>query len=330
MRRLVKAWGFFVSIALLTAILFQQRSRAENPGEAGPCQIAVEAITQNDMAIDIYYPQGSCTTALDAPYPMIAYAHGFSFFGLSDGAGDNSGNGKHLASWGYIVAVPDLPDDAETRVEEIIQVLDFLAAANEDATSFLYGQVDPERFAVVGHSLGGATALAVAARDARIKAVVALDPVYHARTIVGGEYPVWYPALEGSAISVPVSILGATADACNSQADFEEIYPFVGSTHKASFILTNASHCVFADPGNSGCDLLCGGDKGPELTQLSQKYLTAWLNYYLREQPDDYDYIYGAGADSDIFAGTIRRTVSTSPRNSLANPFLRVPFRPAA
>ena len=315
MCRPVKAWGFFVSIALFMTIFFQQQSWAEQPGEEGPCQIAVEAVMQDSLEIDIYYPQGGCASALDAPYPAIAYAHGFSFFGLSDGAGDNSGNGKHLASWGYIVTVPDLPDDAETRVEEIIRVLDFLAAANEDASSFLYGQVDPERFTVVGHSLGGATALAVAARDARIKAVVALDPVYHARTIGGGEYPVWDPAVEGPIITVPTSILGAPADACNSQADFEKIYPLVGSTHKASFVLVDASHCVFADPGNSGCDLLCGGDTGPELTQLSQKYMTAWLNYYLREQPDNYDYVYGAGADADIVAGTIRRTVSTSPRN---------------
>ena len=128
----VKAWGFFVSIALFTTIFFQLHSRVDHPGQDGPCQIAVETSMQAGMAIDIYYPKGSCTSAVDAPYPAIAYAHGFSFFGLSDGTGDNSGNGKHLASWGYIVAVPDLPDDAETRVEEIIRVLDFLAASNED------------------------------------------------------------------------------------------------------------------------------------------------------------------------------------------------------
>lgn len=315
MHRPVRAWGFFVSIALFTTIFIQQHSRTEPPDQAGPCQIAVEAVTQDGMAIDIYYPQGGCMSALDAPYPAIAYAHGFSFFGLSDGAGDNSGNGKHLASWGYVVAVPALPDDAELRIENIIQVLDLLAAANEDTSSFLYKQVDLERFAVAGHSLGGATALAVTARDARIKAVVALDPVYHARTILGGEYPVWNPADEGPTITVPVSILGAPADACNSQADFEEIYPFVGSTHKASFVLVNSSHCVFADPGNSGCDLLCGGDTGAKLTQLSQKYMTAWLNYYLHEQPDDYADFYGTGSDADIDSGKIRRTVSTSPRD---------------
>ena len=274
---------------------------------------------QDSMAIDIYYPRGGCASALDAPYPAIAYAHGFSFFGLSDGAGDNSGNGKHLASWGYIVAVPALPDDAEIRVDKIIQVLNLLAAASEDTSSFLYKQVDLERFAVVGHSLGGATALAVAARDARIKAVVALDPVYHARTIMGGEYPVWDPVVEGPTITVPASILGAPADACNSQADFEEIYPFVGSTHKASFVLANASHCAFADPGNSGCDLLCGGDTGPEMTQLSQKYMTAWLNYYLHEQPLFYDYLYGANAESDISSGMVQRLLKTSPQDFSAN-----------
>jgi len=131
--------------------------------------------------------------------------------------------------------------------------------------------------------------------------------------------PIWDPALEGPIITVPTSILGAPADACNSQADYEEIYPFGGAAHKVSYLIVQASHCVFADPGDLGCDLLCGGDANPDLTQLSQKYMTAWLNYYLHEQPLFYDYLYGANAESDISSGMVQRLLKTSPQDFLVN-----------
>ena len=315
MGRVSLLWGFFTGFALITTVVLQQYPEPDFPQATGPCQVGVKTVTADGLDFGIYFPQNNCSEDLLAPYPAVAFAHGFSFFGLSDGAGDNSGNGTELASWGYIVAVPTLPDDAEARIKRIVQVLDFLEAANDDASSFLYQQVDPSRFAAAGHSLGGSTALAVGARDRRIKAVVALDPVYHARTIANGEYPIWDPALEGPNITAPTSILGAQSDACNSEADYEEIYPVVGSTHRASYEIIGASHCVFADPGNAGCDLLCGGIAGPEKTQLSQKYMTAWLNYYLQRQPQFFGYLYGAQADADISAGRIKRLKSTSPEN---------------
>jgi dienelactone hydrolase len=319
MLRQAKVWGFFVSIVLFTTLFSRHHGEAQTSIGPGPCQVGRETVTQGGLEIDIYVPQDPCTAELAAPYPAVAFAHGFSFFGLSDGASDNASNGMHLASWGYVVAVPELPDDAQMRFETIIQTLDLLSSANEEASSFLYHQVDLARFAVAGHSLGGATALAAAARDPRVQAVVALDPVYHARTITGSEYPVWDPAAEGPAITVPTAILGAPGDPCNSQADFEDIYPFVGSTHKATYHIINASHCVFADPGNAGCDWVCGGNPGPELTRLSQKYMTAWLNYYLHGQPENFDQLYGSGADADVSAGTIKYLSTTAPQNFTAS-----------
>lgn len=288
------------------------------PDDSGPCASTTTTISLNNEDVDIYYPASTtCDSDTNAPYAAVGFAHGFSMFGLSNGAADNQGNGEHLASWGYVVAIPILPDDAEERVQVLSAVLDYLEAATLDSASPLYQMIDRERMSVVGYSLGGATALAISARESRIKTVVALDPVYHEGGFSGEGDPVWDPEAEAPSITVPVGILGAPADACNAESDYLEIYNLIGATHKAIFHIIGANHCAFADPGPGFC--ICGGESGPEITQLSQKYMTAWLNYYLQLKTGYYDYLYGIHADADTTdPATIIRTVKTAPRNITA------------
>jgi len=84
---------------------------------------------------------------------------------------DNAGNGEHLASWGYVVAIPVLLDGVEGQIADMQAVLSYLKESNA-ADSFLFQKADVDRLAVAGHSFGGATVLALAARDVRVKAVV--------------------------------------------------------------------------------------------------------------------------------------------------------------
>jgi dienelactone hydrolase len=240
-------------------------------------------------------------------------------FGLSDGASENADHGAHLATWGYVTAIPQLPDDTQERLTAVQEVLTYLENANNLPESFIYRRIDLDRLAAVGHSLGGTTALALAARDSRPKAVVALDPVYHAHGGTGQEEEqVWDPAAEAPDIAVPTCILGAPPQDCNSQADYADIYPLVGSIHKASLLIVGGSHCDFADPGSSFCGLFCGISPDADRTQLVQKLMVAWLNYYLRTDTDYYTHIYGEESDADIAAGRIERDVSTAPRNLTA------------
>jgi dienelactone hydrolase len=217
------------------------------------------------------------------------------------------------------VAIPRLPDDAEGRIADMQDVLSYLETETNTSGSFLYHKVDTNRFAVAGHSFGGATVLALAARDDRVKAVVALDPVYHQGG--PGENPeIWDHDGEGPDITAPTCILGAPSSNCNSEADYAEIYPFVGATHKAEFFIVGASHCDFMDPGDplNLCSVFCDGDTDPARTQLVQKYMTAWFNYYVHYDTDYYDYVYGTEADSDIASGHIERQVDTAPRDVAA------------
>jgi dienelactone hydrolase len=309
---------------LLTAgaLIWLVRSQVADPGNPGPCTVTSQMVDVNgDLETHIHYPSGDqCGGGITAPYPAIAFAHGFSMFGLSNGAADNAGNGEHLASWGYVVAIPVLPDDVEGRIADMRDVLFYLEAESNTAGSFLYQKVDVDRLAVAGHSFGGATVLALAARDARVKAVVALDPVYHQGGPFPGDEPeIWDPNVEGPNITVPTCVLGAPASNCNSEADYAEIYPFIGATHKAMFLVANASHCDFMDPGHFACDWVCDGTTDPARTELVHKYMTAWFNYYLHLNTDCYDHLYGTEADTDVAAGLIERQVDTAPRGLMGS-----------
>ena len=304
-----------------TQVFVATSQTVTDPGQPGPCSVVTQTVTiSSTIQTNIYYPSSNqCGPGLSAPYPAIAFAHGFGMFGLSNGAADNAGNGEHLASWGYVAAIPKLSDDAETRVAETVAVLNYLAAQAGTLGSFLYQKVDVTRLATAGHSLGGATALAIAARDARIKAVVALDPVYHSSDASGQEGPpIWHPEVEANSIVAPTGILGAPPNSCNAQADYADIFPLVGAMHKASFLLNSVSHCVFADPGSFFCSFVCNGTAGADKTQLSQKYMTAWFNYYLHFNTGYYSYLYGAHADADVASGVIERQVQTAPRGLTA------------
>lgn len=312
-------------LALLTGALLwltgytPQPQVAAAPDLPGPCEIEHQQVTVSGQETHIYYPT-SCNGWVSAPYPGIAFAHGFSMFGLSNGAAENADHGEHLASWGYVVAIPRLTDDVDERIADITALLTYLETETDSPSSFLYQKVDVNRLGLAGHSFGGATVLAVGAQDPRVKAIVALDPVYHQ----GGpgsdesEPEIWDPDGEGPNITAPTCVLGAPGSNCNSEADYAEIYPYIGSVHKATFFIVGASHCDFMSPGNMFCSWVCDGDTDPARTELTQKYMTAWFNYYLHYDTDYYDYLYGSEADEDIDDNLIERLVDTAPRNVTA------------
>ena len=199
----------------------------------------------------------------------------------------------------------------------MLEVYDYLTAETARSDSPLHNFIDTNRFGAAGHSLGGTTALATAARDGRMQAVVALDPVYHTGGPFGGD-PVWNPEAEAPPISAPTAILGAPPDTCNAEADYADIYPLVGATHKASYLLQGASHCAFTDPGNDFCTFTCGGDAGADKTALSQKYMTAWFNYYLHNETAMFTYLFGAEAAADASSGLTEMMVDTGPHSVTA------------
>jgi len=268
--------------------------------------------TGSDLQTDIYYPSadGSSVDPAGVPYAAIVFARGFMSFPTS-----YSGFGTHLASWGYIVAIPDFPsEDRQVRASDVQHLLSYLEAENANSDSPFHQRIDSDRFGLTGHSAGGLSSVIAAARDSRVKAVVALDPA-------GSPFNGWDYETEAPRITAPFGLIGAPSQSCNNNAVYEDWYPHVGAVHKAKFVIADGSHCDFMATDDQlsilGCSLICGPFSQDRL-QLAKRYTTAWFNYYLQHDTDYYTYLYGDEAAGDVQAGRIARDLRTAPRNVTA------------
>lgn len=122
--------------------------------------------------------------------PLLVLAHGFG--GLPE---KFDAFARVVASAGYVVAAPAFPltnqnapgghqqglSDYINQPGDVSFVITEILAANADREDPLFAHIDPERIALLGHSLGGLTALAVTrkncCRDPRIDAVIAAAPL---------------------------------------------------------------------------------------------------------------------------------------------------------
>lgn len=120
-----------------------------------------------------------------APYPLIAYSHGFMSRHAEAGY-----LAEFLVGHGYVIVAVDYPlthffapggpavRDVINQPEDISFIIDRILARNVDKDDELFGMVDPERIAAVGLSLGGLTTTLVAyhkhLRDPRLKAAISI------------------------------------------------------------------------------------------------------------------------------------------------------------
>lgn len=122
---------------------------------------------------DVYVPRG-----LGTPAPVVIVSHGFS-----DTKENLSSLGRHLASHGFVVLLPDhigsnlkfrldytegrletamSPSEYISRPQEISYLIDWL---EEGDASVLTTKVDLNRIGMMGHSLGAATAYSLAGAE---------------------------------------------------------------------------------------------------------------------------------------------------------------------
>ena len=109
-------------------------------------------------------------------YPLVVYAYGgvslsdhFDRFGL---AGSGPANMQLLATRGYAVLLPDAPQQVGTPMLDLAKAI--LPGVNK---AIEIGIADPDRLAVMGHSYGGYTSIALIVQTGRFKAAISIAGV---------------------------------------------------------------------------------------------------------------------------------------------------------
>lgn len=165
---------------LLSFLAAPGHAQATLPDTSDPSRAGSELVIHVPIP-DVARPDGDAAD-LDVilpvdpkPWPTILFVHGWSaephyYTGLAE----------QLASRGFAVAMFDQVDRFELDLDQWKAgghtAIDALERATNDPTSPLYGQLDLSKLGVLGHSYGGATTIALAATDPRVKAAVALTP----------------------------------------------------------------------------------------------------------------------------------------------------------
>jgi dienelactone hydrolase len=119
--------------------------------------------------------------ALRGPAPAAICLHQTTAKGKAEPAGGGSPDlayARELASRGFVALAPDYPNFGDYKVDPYS--LGYASATMKGIWNHLRGvdllaslpEVDPDRIAAVGHSLGGHNAIFLAAFDPRIRAVV--------------------------------------------------------------------------------------------------------------------------------------------------------------
>lgn len=199
-------------------------------------------------------------------YPLILASHGFT------ASSDNQvGWAEHYASWGFVVAVPDLgmlPDQAKNPpiLKEIARLL-----LDPTTASPAQGKVDPTRFGMEGHSAGGLTTV-LAAKELHPAAVVLFDPV------LGGGAPGSQPNPDGrpayASLCNPVLGIFANPSSCNNSGDWQA-FKLEAPGDLVVFNMKGATHCDGENNARSLCGLTCGGAADPTRQAQFARYATA-------------------------------------------------------
>lgn len=286
----------------------------EDPGAAGSftAEMASDSIagSSGSIPLTIYLPTGA------GPSPVVVFHHGFQL-----GPSDYASYGQHLASWGYVAVFPQMPGGllgGPTHTElgaDVIAILDWVDAGAEP----IAGRVDASQIALAGHSLGGKISFLVASMDARVDAVVGLDPVDAGGGPFGGnpaDFPSVAPDLMSS-VSAPFVVVGeTTSGTCTgfgcmpcapTDENFQRYFEAAASPALEVDVL-GAAHMSFLDDPNCGltCSVCGAGSDDPAVTRtIARRTMTAFLEVTLRGRTGFSTYLTGPEIMAEVTAGRV-------------------------
>lgn len=273
-----------------------------------------DGVFGRQTSMSIYLPDAA------GAFPVVVFLHGFQ---LDTDLYESYG--RHLASWGYAVVMPQMPGALvggpnHTELKQyLILVLDWLVESAAQGDGPLLGRADPARVALAGHSLGGKIALLAATEDPRPLAVFGIDPVDAAGGPLPGseeDYPSVTPELMAR-VAAPVGLVGETTNAtcegfmcqaCAPQDDNFHQYYLHAESPAIEIEVLGANHMSFLDNPDCGfaCAVCPAGTDAPATTRLlTRRYLTAFLNTFVANEDAYLRYLTGAPMAEDVAAGLV-------------------------
>ena len=262
------------------------------------------------VGLTVYLPDG------DGPYPVVVFADGFNL-----DAGMFTSYGEHLASWGYVAVLVDMPSGILTPKTDV-ELRDYMAAVLdwvEGGDDALAGKADPDAIVVAGHSQGGKTAIFLATADPRPVGVFAIDPVDAPPGFVPAD-PVDYPSVAPELmdqVTVPLVLIGETTNAvagglspvacAPAEENFQQYY--AAATGPALEVeVIGANHFSFLDDPKCGlaCAACPAGTDAPATTlALTLRTLVAFLEVTVAGDESYATWLTGDAMGADEAAGLV-------------------------
>lgn len=304
-------YAFPLLLALAAGARAEERDPLHDPLARGPHALAsrrivVRASDGTTAPLEVRLPTGGAR----GPRPCVLVLHGWadsprSFVPLAE----------HLGSRGFAVGLVRQP--SRLAIDPDVWTLRLRAAIDAVEREarpggVLAGEIDVGRIGVIGHSYGGATAIMAAARDARIKTVVALAPGTH--PLARGKM------IEAArAVTVPLQIQGSELDVVVPARFFAKpAFEAARSARERLYVeIRGGEHINFGTwnfkvyvPG-----FLLGESAGrssiPSERQrsISLRYATAWLERHLGVREDRCGLTDGSCAADDKEKGVLSQAL---------------------
>ena len=303
MRRASSAFGLLLALSIVCEGC--SGSSAATPAGIGSHTVTSSMETVAGRSVVVFDP----AMPAGERAPLVLFKHGFQLSTM-----DYETTLTQLASHGYVVVGVDTAVGivgAPTQLEErdaMIAVLDWSAGASAPFAD----HVDAEHVAVMGHSRGGMVAVMVAAADARIDAMLGLDPVNACGP--GMPYSASCPDVTTAgfapSLDIPAGYMGETADGtggfmpCAPLAqNYATIYDATTSASwSAEWTFAGAAHMTFTDDGGGVFGSLCASASGNEvlLRDEIRTLAVAFLDRHLRGDASRDAWLTGGSVPADV------------------------------
>lgn len=177
-----------------------------------------------------------------------------------------------------------------------------LKAENKRCLSPMKGLLNPEKFGIIGLSMGGAGVLEAAGILKEVDVAVALAPGYCNIKLSGF---VWKDTEKASKkITIPIQIQNGSNDGIVPPESGEGYYNLIpGTTTKEIIEINGANHIGYLD--QYFAEIAQIADKPctiglAEQRRVGGKYFTAWFNRFLKGETVYDKYLFGAEAQKDV------------------------------